>query len=241
MALPVARPFAHSPTEVIATRLDGVPLLMPRYSLTYDIGLGGVGVDAFAPSLSRRAYLRRRQVQQSLGIAPAIAIGVGQKIGSVLFHGSSTPASNAATDAAANRARAGDPAGLAFVVQQGGFTSNGGWRGAVGKGADTYARQVLNQLINEGVAVGPLVDPNSWRYTLPDGRPSNNPNNWHLASPGGIGPSGPQAGPSTSAGPVQSTFAPLTMAAGVGSGSMGPLLLVGLGALALAAVVGGRK
>src|SRR5712664_4816915 len=73
-----------------------------------------------------------------------------------LIRGSSTGSSNAATDRAAVAARMGDPSGLAFIVQQGGFTSNGGWRGAVGKGADAYARSVLNSLITDGVVIGPL-------------------------------------------------------------------------------------
>jgi len=98
-----------------------------------------------------------------------------------LIHGSSTGTSNAATDRAANDARNGIASGLAFVVKQGGFTSNGGWRGAVGKNADYYARQKLNDLINEGVVVGPLVDVASWK-TLPGGGVANHPNNWRLAA-----------------------------------------------------------
>lgn len=114
-----------------------------------------------------------------LGVAPVIA-AAGVKIASGLIKGSSTGSSNAWTDAAADRARAGDPSGVRDVVVQGGFTSNGGWHGAVGKGADYYARDVLNQLIDEGVVAGPHVDHNSWR-TLPDGRPANNPSLWRLA------------------------------------------------------------
>lgn len=103
------------------------------------------------------------------GILGSVIGGFSPKIS---LKKSSAPGSNAATDDAANRARAGDASGLAFVVRSGGFTSNGGWHGAVGKGADRYARVVLQNLINEGVVVGPAVDPGHWSFM---------PNAWSLA------------------------------------------------------------
>ena len=38
------------------------------------------------------------------------------------------------------------------------MTSNGGWHGAPGKGADYYARAALNTLIAQGFVTGPEDD-----------------------------------------------------------------------------------
>lgn len=152
-------------------------------------------VVASAAKRAMRRRLRRgsrREQNAQLGIAPII-VG-GAQIARGFIHGSSTGASNAATDAAAERVKAGDAAALAFVVKQGGFTSNGGWRGAVGKGADYHARDVLNDLINGNFVVGPLVDHNSWT-TLPGGGKANDPRLWKIAPtvpPGAIAATIPQ-------------------------------------------------
>jgi len=66
MAVPVAAALQNSRTEVVAGNLGGLPLLMPRYSLTYDVGMG-VGIDAFAqPGLGVDALSPRylREVNQ---------------------------------------------------------------------------------------------------------------------------------------------------------------------------------
>src|SRR6266571_6003985 len=57
---------------------------------------------------------------RGVGIAPVLIAGAVKEVGG-LIHPSSTPASNAASDRAAQLARAGDPNGLAFLVKQGGF------------------------------------------------------------------------------------------------------------------------
>lgn len=149
------------------------------------------------------------EVDDGLGFAP-LAIAAGAKAAGIhiSLKGSSAPASDRATDDAAARARAGDPSGLAFVVKQGGFTSNGGWRGAVGKGADYYARDVLNSLIDDGTAIGPRVSHDSWTR-LPDGSRANIPTLWRLASQlKAPAVSSPGMAPPTGSGPAVAPPAP---------------------------------
>lgn len=115
--------------------------------------------------------------QDQFGLAP-FAIAAGAKTAGVKLSlkKSSTPGSNQASLAASEGVRAGDANALNFLIVQGGYTSNGGWRGAVGKGADYYARGLLAQLLADGVIVGPPVDVNNWKT----------PHNWRLAPKSGV-------------------------------------------------------
>lgn len=106
-----------------------------------------------------------------LGIS--FAAGHVISAGKGLLKKSSTGASNAHSQDAYNAiVSSGDVGALRELVRLGGFTSNGGWHGAVGKGADKYARTLLGQLVDAGIVVGPRVDPDHWY---------NNPNGWSLA------------------------------------------------------------
>lgn len=241
MALPVARPFAHSPTEVIAATLAGVPLLMPRYSLTYDVGLGAVGVDAFAPSLSRRALMRRRDVSDALGVAPMIVAGAVKAVGGFI-HGSSAGTSIAQQTDAYAQAQQGDPAGLDFLVRSAWWQP--GIPGAPNAAAADDARNKLRALRSAGIATG-TDNANDWRLLVQGTNPLG------IMAPGGGAPSlldtlfgtratagpavGPSLGPGGPVGPTPGGF--VRPAAVLGGVDLPTLLLVGLGAFVLSKVV----
>ena len=118
------------------------------------------------------------------------------------------------------------PLALAALIRQGGMTSNGGWHGAPGKGADLYARETLNTLIAQGFVTGPVLDPASWR-TLPSGAPANNPANWSLSH-------------AAATGTLPATLPGHVTTLGFGSLNFTTLALVGLGAFALSKVFRGK-
>lgn len=83
----------------------------------------------------------------------AAAANIGSKLTGGLIKGSSTPASNAATDAAYNGAAGGDQAALDSLVAKAGY--NGGVGMAVGSGAKEYAQGKLWSLISSGAVIAP--------------------------------------------------------------------------------------
>lgn len=83
----------------------------------------------------------------------AAAINVASKISGGLIHGSSTSASNAATDVAYNGAAGGDQSSLDSLVAKAGY--NGGVGMAVGAGAKDYAQGKLWSLVSSGAVIQP--------------------------------------------------------------------------------------
>lgn len=168
-----------------------------------------------------------QEPQRGFGVVP---LAIVAPIAGGLIHGSSTGSSNSATDSAYNRVVAGGPdarGALQFLVAAGGFTSNGGWHGAVGKGADTYARTKLGQLVEAGLVIGPTVDPQHW-YT--------NPTGWRLA--GAAATAGnPVNNPFGDAGADRKLATPDALASLTGGANLTTLALIGLGAFLLSKVV----